>query len=116
MENEEIWKTHPQFYFIQGSSFGRVRTIDRYVQNSRGGLRLVKGHILPQQRDKHGYMAVDFSVNGKYIRKFVHQIVLGCFVNNPDNLPMINHKNCDPNDNRVENLEWCDASYNNQYR
>lgn len=116
MESEEIWKTYPEFDFIQGSNLGRVKACDRYVSYKNGTRHFRKGHILPQQRDKRGYMAVDFSVNGKHVRKFVHQIVLSCFVNNPGNLPAVNHKDCNPANNCIDNLEWCNASYNNWYR
>ena len=37
------------------------------------------------------------------------------FIPNPDNLPLINHKNKDRADNHVENLEWCTAEYNSNY-
>lgn len=54
MENE-IWKTHPEFDFIQGSSIGRVRTLDRVVSTKKG-MRVVKGRILKQQHDRGGYI------------------------------------------------------------
>ena len=37
------------------------------------------------------------------------------FIPNPDNLPMVNHKDEDRLNNKVENLEWCDNTYNSQY-
>ena len=37
------------------------------------------------------------------------------FIPNPSNLPQVNHKNEVKTDNRVENLEWCDARYNVNY-
>jgi hypothetical protein len=44
--------------------------------------------------------------------KYVHRIIAERFLPNPDNLWDINHKNWIKNDNRIENLEWCDRSYN----
>ena len=46
---------------------------------------------------------------------FVHRLAAQAFIPNPDNLPEINHKDENPGNNSVDNLEWCDRSYNNTY-
>ena len=111
----EVWSPYPEFSFIQGSSLGRVRTIDRYIK-TKNGKRLIKGHILKQWRNMGGYLKVKFNVNGKTVNLRVHRIVAECFIENPDNLPQVNHKDCNRTNNCVDNLEWCDNSYNMQYR
>jgi len=115
MNDNEIWKQYLEFPFIEGSSLGRVRTRDRLVRN-KNGKRIVKGRILKQYRHNNGYLFVSFSVNRKKVNRSVHRIIADCFIPNPDNLPQVNHKDCDRTNNNVSNLEWCDASYNNQYR
>lgn len=45
-------------------------------------------------------------------RKYVHRVVAETFIPNSNNYPIINHKDENPSNNRVENLEWCDKSYN----
>ena len=64
---------------------------------------------------KDGYLYV--SLNKNNVRKTfaVHKLVAQAFLPNLNNYPVINHKNENKQDNRVENLEWCTQSYNINY-
>lgn len=53
--------------------------------------------------------------DGKRKTWAVHRLVGLCYIPNPENLPMINHLNGITTDNRVENLEWCDAQRNSKH-
>lgn len=111
-----VWKTYPDYPFIQANQFGEIRTIDRYVKAKGQGKRLIKGRVLKPRDCGHGYMQVSFRANGKPVCLFVHRIVAICFLPNPDNLPEVNHIDCDPTNNRLDNLEWCTSEYSNTYR
>lgn len=111
-----IWRQHPDYPFIEANQFGQVRTIDRYVPVKGGGKRLVKGRVLKQCKDRHGYMCVYFSINGKFVSRFVHQICATCFLPNPNNFSEINHIDNDPTNNAINNLEWCSHEYNMRYK
>ena len=60
-------------------------------------------------------MQVSLYINGKQKRKLIHRLVAEAFIPNPNNLPQINHKDEKPNNNNVDNLEWCDNWYNSHY-
>jgi len=45
----------------------------------------------------------------------IHRAVAEAFLENPNEYPVINHKDENPLNNIVENIEWCDYSYNNSY-
>lgn len=45
----------------------------------------------------------------------VHRLVAIAFLDNPRNLPFVNHKDEDKLNNYASNLEWCDRKYNNNY-
>lgn len=112
----ELWARYPDFDFIEGSSFGRIRTVDRYVLDKRFGERLIKGRILRQRCNRYGYLYFGFGVNGKNIYLSAHRVIASCFLPNPLDLSEVNHKDNDPLNNNVSNLEWCSREYNVAYR
>ena len=112
----EIWKSHPEYTGIEVSTFGRVRTQDRMVSGKGNGTRLAKGRVLKQSYNSSGYLQVGVSIDGKRVTKLVHRLIAQAFIPNPEELPQINHKDSDPTNNNVSNLEWCTPKYNCQYR
>ena len=60
-------------------------------------------------------MHVALSKNGKKKWFRIHRLVAQAFIPNHDNLPIINHKDENKLNNRVDNLEWCTTKYNNCY-
>ena len=91
------------------SSYGRVRSLDRFYY------RLHKGKVLSPTKDRYGYLTVTLNCNGKSKTIKIHRLVAQAFLPNPDNLPQINHLDEDKTNNRVDNLEWCDPKYNMNY-
>jgi len=98
------------------SDFGRVRSIDRYVPNGHGHTYLVAGKVLTPRRNEHGYQVVTLR-GGKTTHKtpLVHRLVAEAFVSNSSGKPCVNHLDCDPANNRAENLEWCTQAENLAY-
>ena len=62
-----------------------------------------------------GYYTVKLSKNKILTRYLIHRLVAQAFLDNPDNLPCVNHKDEDKTNNSVDNLEWCTVGYNNTY-
>jgi len=111
----EIWKPYPDFDFIEGSNLGRARTLDRVV-STKHGTRVVKGRILTQHSNGTGYLQVGPRISGRKINIYIHRLVAECFLPNPESLPEINHKDNNPLNNNISNLEWCSRKYNLRYK
>lgn len=103
-KQEEIWKTYSEYAFIEVSNLGRVRTKDRVAKDRNGKKYHINGRILKQQRDRYGYMRVHFRSDGRVVSLQVHRMVATCFIPNPDNLPEVNHIDCNPTNNRLDNI------------
>lgn len=62
--------------------------------------------------NNRGYLLVSLCKDGKPKTCAVHRLVAETFIDNPNNLPEVNHKDEDKTNNNVENLEFCDRRYN----
>lgn len=113
---EEIWKDIPGYEGVyQASTFGRISSISHYQGRWNKVYTRKRRFILKQFFDKDGYLSVSVSKNCRNVRSLVHRLVALTFIPNPNQLPQINHKDENKANNRVENLEWCDNSYNQLY-
>ena len=104
-ENMEIWRDIKGYDGeYQVSNLGRVKS-----------LKYGKEKIMKFGTNKDNYLRVILCKNNKVKTFRVHLLVAMAFLPNPDNLPQLNHKDENPSNNNVENLEWCTISYNINY-
>ena len=89
-------ENHPS-YFI--SNFGRVF--------SKKSNKVMKNRVV----SKNGYQQITLD-NSQLL---VHRLVAQAFIPKPNNLPCVNHKDENPGNNDVRNLEWCTYKYNSNY-
>lgn len=66
--------------------------------------------LLKLQTNNKGYVYVELSQPSK--KYFIHRLVAETFLDNPTNLPLVNHLDNNPSNNLVTNLEWCTQSQN----
>lgn len=101
----EIWRDiegHEGNYQI--SNYGRVKSF-------KGR----KPRILSTCKDSKGYPKATFAENGKAKTYLIHILVARAFIPNPDNLPVVHHKDSNPKNNRADNLQWVTYKQNLQY-
>lgn len=106
----EIWRDIKDYEGLyQVSNWGRVKSL------GNGNSKNSKVRILKTSKNKCGYLYVVLCKDGKVKTYKVHRLVAEAFIPNPLNLPQVNHKSENKQDNRVENLEWISASGNTNY-
>ena len=104
--------------YYEVDQFGRVFSVERVISvndNGRKYEKRVSGRQMKQCLKNNGYKSVSLTKDGVTKAFYVHRLVAEAFIPNPDNLPMVNHKDEDKTNNFLENLEWCTAQYNNTY-
>lgn len=89
---------------------------ENYLVSNKGSVFSKNANkIIANFYDTKGYVRVSLYKNSKRHDKRVHRLVASAFIDNPNNLPQVNHKDEVKENNCVENLEWCDNYYNNHY-
>lgn len=104
----ELWKDIKGYEGLyQVSNWGRVKRILKTNPN---------GRIVTPVSGRDGYLQVSLSKQNHDKTHRIHRLVAATFLDNPNNYPVVNHKDEDVTNNAVENLEWCTVQYNTRYR
>lgn len=109
---EEIWKPIPEYEgHYEASSHGNIRSVDRLSISY--GKRLCKrvGRII-KQNTANRYNLVTLSKDGKIVTRTVHRLIAFTFIENPENLPQVDHIDRDQRNNSVCNLRWATRETN----
>lgn len=107
IEEKEVWKDIKGYEGkYQVSNLGNVKSL----------LKDRNGKIMKPRANKHGYYQVYLYSDSKTRKMYlVHRLAAQTFIENPDNLPLVNHKDENTSNNCVTNLEWCTNRYNTCY-
>ena len=103
-----VWKSIPGYEGLyEVNNHGQVKSL--YYRGN------FESKILKPGKDRGGYLYVNLHKNGKAKNYRIHRLVAEAFLSNPENLPCINHKDENKENNCLSNLEWCSYEYNINY-
>ena len=109
----EIWKDIQGYEgFYQISNLGNVKSLERVIDKGNGILQHRKERIMNKRESVDGYYIAKLNVNKKSKSIAIHILVARHFIDNPNNYPEVNHKDCNRKNNQVDNLEWCTHQQN----
>ena len=100
----EIWKDVVGFERAY-----RVSNLGRVKSKIRKGV--IEEKLLKPYKNNKGYECVDLWDNN-HKKKLVHRLVAEAFIPNPEHKKVVNHKDGNPLNNKIDNLEWCTYSEN----
>ena len=104
MSQDENWKIVEEE--------GKLKIKGNYFISDKGNFySTFSNKYIKAQKDHKGYLYVEIG-RKKYK---VHRLVAKYFISNPNNLPQINHIDCNKENNKVENLEWVTNKENYEY-
>lgn len=114
-----MWKAIQDYEgYYDVSDTGEVRSVDRYIVDTKGVHRLLRGKTMKKteatgREGNSGYLVVNLRKENTARVVPVHTLVAKAFIQNPDNLPTVNHIDGNKHNNNVSNLEWATYSANN---
>jgi hypothetical protein len=110
MEYKEIIKSAEIWKDIEGTN-------GKYIVSNDGKVATLRKRkkLLTLTKQKTGYLYAMIEINGKQVNKRVNRLVASAFVNNPDNLPIVNHLDGCKTNNHAENLQWVSYKANTKH-
>lgn len=104
----EEWRPVPGYEGLyEVSNTGRVASLNYKHTGKR--------RALSQKAEVTGYKTVLLYKDGARKTKTVHRIVADAFIPKIKGMDFVNHKDEVKSNNNVNNLEWCNKAYNNNY-
>lgn len=89
---------------------------DMYLVSNKGRIKsLHSGKVLKPRINKYGYQQLTLYRDSKKKTKVVHRLVAIAFIDNPDTLKTVNHKDLNKLNNKISNLEWMSALDNTRH-
>lgn len=110
--DKEIWRLvvgYEGLYMV--SSYGRVMSVP-ITQERNNRTYHKSGTEIAHHDNGRGYRVLSLCRNGVQDQRTVHRLVAEAFIDNPKNLPEVNHKDGNKSNNEVKNLEWVTKSEN----
>lgn len=108
-----MWKDIKDFEgYYQVNENGKIKCLSRKVEGKNNSIRTLKESYLTPTNNGKDYYVVTLYKNKKRYFKKVHRLVAEAFIENPNNLPQVNHIDGNKSNNNYKNLEWCDNKYN----
>jgi hypothetical protein len=71
-----------------------------------------KEKIMTPTLQGKGYLKIEVWVNKKRKMHKIHRLVAKAFIENTENKPEVNHKDCNKSNNHIQNLEWATGKEN----
>lgn len=112
----EVWKAIPDtndHYYV--SNYGRVKSVQRAIPDKNGRIVRYRERQIALNENSKGYYRARIITSNGHQNLFVHRLVAAAFVKQQDGKDVVNHIDCDPHNNRADNLEWVTQLENMQY-
>lgn len=104
---DEEWRVIKGYEKYQVSNHGRVKSFNKHNHREE--------KIMSLTNNGYGYLIVCLRDGNCRKNHYVHRLVAEAFLDNPNNLPQVNHKDYNRKNNHVNNLEWITEQGNKEW-